>query len=738
MSPQDNESPPPANDSQFWQVVATLTDRLVEAWRDAPEVPPRLDELLDEVEPDARRAILWELIKVDLEIRWREKNIATTLEQYVDMYPLLECIDQLPAELVFEEYQIRKSCGNPTTLDDSSLRFPLQRKGVESLEEIAKRTATFLPKGKTNLLFSRHINRRPETFSEGDTVDDFELLVLLGAGSFARVFLARQRSLSRMVALKISADEGQEPRTLARLDHPNIVRVYDQRTISSDRVRLLYMELVPGGALDGVVAALRKTEFDDKRFFNWVDDNLTRVGAAPPVSSEWRSRLRSAEWSDVVCHIGIALAEGLAHAHSQGVLHRDIKPANVLLTAEGMPKLADFNISFNSADSNERPGDAFGGSLAYMSPEQLRACHTSLGGSVHDVREASDIYSLGLLLIELLSGRRVFSKPKHDTDWEASLQQMLADRETLDRTTTGSLFSRECPESVRTVLSRCIEQDPRSRPREAQYLADQLKVCLNPRLWKLLSSPPSAIARAISKIPLLFLFLATLAPMAPIAAFNFIYNRQALVNHFPDYVSQFDHVQWWINLIGFLSGIVIGLYLGMRAVYRGGNVDRSASDHLVYLGRDLAVVTMCFWFLSGLIFPLLLHFSVPGSAEVLVFTLFMLTLTLCGLIAGIYPYLIVTFLCIRFILPFRINHGWRYPSLPTLAASRQLLRVFVALTAIVPMLATLLAVMFRDQQQITLIVLSIAGIIGFCGALATGHAIDGDLAALQEHGQSQR
>ena len=69
MSSHDNEPPPPANDSQFWQVVATLTDRLVEAWRDAAEVPPRLDELLDEVESDARRAILWELIKVDLEIQ---------------------------------------------------------------------------------------------------------------------------------------------------------------------------------------------------------------------------------------------------------------------------------------------------------------------------------------------------------------------------------------------------------------------------------------------------------------------------------------------------------------------------------------------------------------------------------------------------------------------------------------------------------------------------------------------
>ena len=84
-------------------------------------------------------------------------------------------------------------------------------------------------------------------------IDDFDLLLLLGSGSFARVFLARQISLDRLVALKVSKSVGTEPRTLAQLDHPNIVRVFDQRTCSTTGLRLLYMELVPGGTFQDLV-----------------------------------------------------------------------------------------------------------------------------------------------------------------------------------------------------------------------------------------------------------------------------------------------------------------------------------------------------------------------------------------------------------------------------------------------------------------------------------------------------
>ena len=92
----------------------------------------------------------------------------------------------------------------------------------------------------------------------GQRLDDFDLLVELGSGVFARVFLARQRSLQRLVAVKISANRGNEPQTLAQLDHDYIVRVFDQRILRDRDWRLLYMQYLPGGTLLDLVQAIRR------------------------------------------------------------------------------------------------------------------------------------------------------------------------------------------------------------------------------------------------------------------------------------------------------------------------------------------------------------------------------------------------------------------------------------------------------------------------------------------------
>ena len=98
-----------------------------------------------------------------------------------------------------------------------------------------------------------------QTIQSGERLDDFDLLVLLGKGAFASVFLARQNSMQRLVALKISADSGNEPQTLAQLDHEHIVRVFDQRMLADRGLRLLYMQYVTGGTLQGVVEVVRRT-----------------------------------------------------------------------------------------------------------------------------------------------------------------------------------------------------------------------------------------------------------------------------------------------------------------------------------------------------------------------------------------------------------------------------------------------------------------------------------------------
>ncbi len=115
------------------------------------------------------------------------------------------------------------------------------------------------------------------------------------------------------------------------------------------------------------------TTWTGKTLLGAIDAALEKHGETPPDGSPIRRRLAAASWGEAVCWVGARLAAALAYAHRRGVLHRDVKPANVLLSAEGFPKLADFNISFSSKLDGATPAAYFGGSLAYMSPEQLEA-----------------------------------------------------------------------------------------------------------------------------------------------------------------------------------------------------------------------------------------------------------------------------------------------------------------------------------------------------------------------------
>ena len=183
--------------------------------------------------------------------------------------------------------------------------------------------------------------------------------------------------MQRLVALKVSRDRGYEPQTLAQLDHPHIVRVYDQRQLPEQKLRLLYMQYIAGGTLQGVVEHARGVPATMRSGATLLEAIDQALGAPRRAAAERLARLaigcNGPAGREVVCWLGSRLAGALAYAHQRGVLHRDVKPANVLVGADGHPKLADFNISFSKLDG-ATPAAYFGGSLAYMSPEQLEAC----------------------------------------------------------------------------------------------------------------------------------------------------------------------------------------------------------------------------------------------------------------------------------------------------------------------------------------------------------------------------
>jgi eukaryotic-like serine/threonine-protein kinase len=257
----------------------------------------------------------------------------------------------------------------------------------------------------------------------------YEISRLLGAGGMGRVYLARDRSLSREVALKVLDDRHaenpdfverfrREAEAAASLSHPHIVTVYDAG--EDDETPYIAMEYVPGGTLK---------------------NKLQERGALPP---------------RVAIGITLEVANALAAAHEKGIVHRDIKPENVLVTDQGHAKVGDFGIARAAAATAITETDLILGSVRYLSPEQAKG---------EKVGPPSDLYSLGVVLYEMLTGRVPFDEEnpiatamKHVTEEPASPQE-------LDPT---------IPKALEAITLKLLKKDPEQRYQSAKELAEDL------------------------------------------------------------------------------------------------------------------------------------------------------------------------------------------------------------------------------------------------------------------------
>jgi len=269
--------------------------------------------------------------------------------------------------------------------------------------------------------------------SPGTRLGPYEIVSLLGAGAMGEVYRARDPRLGRDVAVKVLPAEfaadadrlrrfSQEARAAGALQHPNIVAVFDVGSESG--TPYVVQELVTGGTLR---------------------DRLT-AGALPP-----RQALS----------IAAGIAAGLAAAHEKGVVHRDLKPANVAMAPDGRPQILDFGLARMARPETDATLalDSTGagvlvGTVGYMAPEQVR-------GEPSDAR--SDVFALGMILHEMLSGERPFVRPSAVETMHAILAE------------EPPPLPAAVPPTVARVIARCLEKNPALRFQSARDLAFTLE-----------------------------------------------------------------------------------------------------------------------------------------------------------------------------------------------------------------------------------------------------------------------
>lgn len=725
-------TPDVTDPSRLWAAVGGYLDSFARAWESA-DAPPDPAAHLPPGPPHLRALVLVELIKLDLDHRLG-RGLDRALEEYLAAFPELADSGP-PADLLYEDYHLRRQAGRAADPGDYFRRFPARA------ADLARLVGITTPARSTSV----HAARAPVAVAAGDRLDDFDLLAELGEGQFARVFLARQRTMQRLVALKVSARRAAEAQTLAQLDHPHIVRVYDQRAEPARGLHLVYMSYLAGGTLQDVVARAR-AEAPDQRsgqtLVAAVDAALDRRGEVPPAVSPGRQTWAERNWGALVCALGAKLAAALDYAHRRGVLHRDVKPANILLTAEGEPLLADFNIGCCSKLDGAGPAAFFGGSLAYMSPEHLEAFDPGHPRAPESLDGRADVYGLAVTLWELATGGRPFAPEAVGRDWPATLAALVAQRRAGPPPEVVAAFPDGDVPGLRDVLLRCLAPDPARRPATAGELAAELELCLRPATRDLVRPTPGGWRGLVRRHPVVATFAIGLAPNAASSLFNIWYNDAAIIAGWPAARAAFDRIIPVINGVFFPLGLYL-LYRAIRPVSAGlhglrrgelfAPADLAARRRRsLRLGGAIALICVGCWTTAGLGWPVALAaVAGPPPQGPVTYVHFLTSLVFCGLMAAAYPYFLVTYLSVRAFYPALLGPGGPAPDdAPAIRRVERELSWYRAAAAAVPLLAVALLASSDQLSKLPVAVLSAAGLTGMSLAFVLEGRIRADLAAL--------
>jgi hypothetical protein len=392
-------------------------------------------------------------------------------------------------DLAYEEYCLRAEAGAAPEPDSFCDRFPAHRTSLRSLI----RAHEFL-EANSELLGSAPPARWPEP---GEHWGDLALVRELGRGGFARVYLATEASTGdRPVAVKLAFNGGAEAKTLGRLNHPNVVPILSAPSDAATGLTAVCMPFLGGATLNDVLDRAYRTAgaAPPRRAVVILDAVRAAVRPGdPPLDNSPPDRwLSHGSYCEGVALIGLKIAEALAFLHERGVFHLDLKPSNVLLGAGGRPMLLDFNLSADRRNAATRPG----GTLPYMAPEQVEAL-TAEPGVPWPADARSDVFSLGVILYELLTGRLPFGTlPVQPV---RRLVPVILEKQRSGCQPLRTAVTRE-GKRLASLIERCLAFEPESRPASARQVVGELNRYLSGRrsrrlvLWGVAATLVAAVA----------------------------------------------------------------------------------------------------------------------------------------------------------------------------------------------------------------------------------------------------
>ena len=390
------------------------------------------------------------------------------------------------ASLLLEDFLQRKRHGEEPRLAEYKERFPQHEKSMAALVSIRSIVG---PAASAALTL-----RLP---GAGVEIFGFRLKSSLGRGAFASVWLSEQANLAgRHVVLKVSAIEGDEPQTLAQLQHTSIVPIYSVHEDHAAGLRAVCMPFFGGSNLASVLRQLWQTSPHPLRGSEFVEalkaadavvggdtearprpgtSHTTADSASPAEGLTPVSRLREFSYFQTAAWVIAQLADGLQHAHNRGILHRDIKPSNILISSEGQPLLLDFNLSQDQESCARQ--ETLGGTIAYMAPEHLRAAISQV--PPQDVDRRSDLYSLGFVLGEMLIGADPFDQSAGYSVLPYQIEALAEQRS--NSAPSVRQHRADTPWTLESIVRKCLAPDPDERYQEAEQLADDLRRFLDDR-----------------------------------------------------------------------------------------------------------------------------------------------------------------------------------------------------------------------------------------------------------------